>query len=243
MRNAKLPLVMLAASLLVGGSGAIEPVAHAQNGLSSYTTGDASMRSSLIVGAAAGVELLRSVTDLSNGNCLTEEATTDQSGRLLRAELTLHEHEGGKNTRVVLDPRQGTVELTTATVHTRWAVPNDLPWVWAPMRDPAAKGVATATPLEAVVALRGAAGDRAVRVLDLTKLESFTLMADQLVVHGERGMSTVVLGDDYVDMEDGMPRRVHLAALHSDLEVIKPSASARGISAAACPTPVRSITL
>lgn len=243
MRKAKLPLVMLVATLLAGGGAAIEPVAHAKNGLQSYTTGDASMRSSLIVGAAAGVELLRSVTELSNGNCLTEEATTDETGRLIRAELTLHESDGDRNTRVVLDPRHGTVELTTATVHTRWAVPTDLPWVWAPLRDPAAKGVATATPLEAVVALRGAAGERPVRVLDLTKLESFTLMADQLVVPGERGTATVVLGDDYVETEGGMPRRVHLAALQRDLEVIKPSASARGVDGITCPTPVRSITL
>jgi hypothetical protein len=243
MRKAKLSLVVLVATLLAGGGGVIEPLAHAQSSMQSYTTGDASVRSSLIVGAAAGVELLRSVTELSNGNCLTEEATTDETGRLLRAELTLHETDGDRNTRVVLDPRHGTVELTTATVHTRWAVPSDLPWVWAPLRDPAAKGVATATPLGAVVALRGAAGDRPVRLLDLTKLESFTLMADQLVVRGERGVATVVLGDDYVEMEGGLPRRVHLAALHVDLEAIKPSASARGISGAACPTPARSITL
>ena len=244
MLQAKLPLVMLSAAYFVGGSGAIEPLARVRGDAHTYTTVDASVRSSLMLGAAAGVEVLRSVTELSNGNCLTEEATTDESGRLLRAEMTLHESAGDRNTRVVLDPRAGTVELTTPTVHTRWAVPSDLPWVWAPLRDPAAPGVATATPLEAVVALRGAAGDRPVRILDIQRLESYTIMADQLVVRdARRGRATVVLGDDFVDVEDGLPRRVHFDALNTDLDAVTPAASAGGIAGSTCATPARSITL
>lgn len=243
MLQAKLPLVMLSATYLAGGSGAIEPLARLQTDAHTYTTVDASVRSSLILGAAAGVELLRSVTELSNGNCLTEEATTDESGRLLRAEMTLHESIGDRNTRVVLDPRAGTVELTTATVHTRWAVPSDLPWVWAPLRDSGAPGVTTATPLEALVAMRGAEGNRPVRILDLSRLESHTMMADQLVVlDAKRGKATVVLGDDFVDVEDGLPRRVHLASFNIDLDVVSPAASAR-IAGSTCANPARSITL
>lgn len=243
MLYAKLPLVMLSATLFAGGGQAIEPLARVRGGTHAYATLDASIRSSLILGAAAGVELLRSVTELSNGNCLTEEATTDESGRLLRAEMTLHEANENRNTRVVLDPRAGTVELTTPTVHTRWAVPSDLPWVWMPMRDHLAPGVGAATPLEAVVALRATENDRPVRVLDLQKLESHTMMADQLVVRDEKRGATVVLGDDFVDIEDGLPKRVHFAALGTDLDVVAPAASARGIAGSTCTTPAKQITL
>ena len=76
------------------------------------------------------------------------------------------------------------------------------------------------------MALRAAMGDRPVRLLDVTRLASFTLMSDQLLVRDEdSARATVVLGDDYVEIVDGRPHRLHLAAIGGDLETVgKPSA-------------------
>ncbi|MET0341724.1 MAG: hypothetical protein ABW252_12035, partial [Polyangiales bacterium] len=100
-----------------------------------------------------------------------------------------------------------------------------------------------ATPLEAHVALRGAAGGRPVRMLDLAKLESFSVMADQLVVpDAEAGGATVLLGDDFVDIVDGRPARVHLSALGGDLTPVV-QASTPNAAASDRAHPAESFTL
>jgi len=220
MLHVNASLIVLAASLFAAGDSTIEPRALLQTDAHTYATADASVRSALVVSTLGEGERLRSVTELPNGSQLTELATTDGAGRLVRAELTFNEQARDKRVRVVLDPRNGKVELFSPTRRTSWTVPTDLPWVWAPMHDPVSRG-AYATPLEAQVALRAAMGNRPVRLLDLTRLESFTLMSDQLLVRDQdSGRATVVLGDDYVEILDGRPHRLHLAAIGGDLETV-----------------------
>ena len=60
----------------------------------------------------------------------------DATEHLLRAEAKLagpcgREHEIVR--RIVLDSRAGTVDITAPALQTRWAVPSDLPWVYAPL--------------------------------------------------------------------------------------------------------------
>src|ERR1700759_2510874 len=55
---------------------------------------------------------LSGVTQLADGTCLAETATTDASGRLVRAEAHLAGPDGG-DTRVVIDAADGAVGLAT----------------------------------------------------------------------------------------------------------------------------------
>lgn len=224
--------VLFAASLFAVGeeSTAIEPRTLIHSEAQTYATADARVRGSFEVSSAGAGERLHAVTVLPSGGTLTELALTDATGKLVRAELTFDANRRGQRVHMVLDPREGTVALRSPTLNASWTVPNDAPWVWAPLRDPRSAR-SFATPLEAQVALRGAAGGRPVRLLDLAKLESFSMMADQIVFpDAEPGSATVVLGDDYADIVDGHPARVHLSALNGDLvsvqHAVSPAAAA-----------------
>lgn len=236
-------VVLFVVSLFALGDGAtaIEPRPLIRGETRAYATADSAVRSSLEVAPAGAGERLRATTTLPSGGTLTELALTDATGKLLRAELTFDAATRGQRVHMVLDARAGTVALRSPTLSASWTVPSDLPWVWAPLRDPRSAR-SFATPLQAQVALRGTAGNRPVRLLDLAKLESFTVMADQLVVaDAEAGAATVLLGDDYADIVDGRPVRVHLSALGGDLTAVEPAKPAAAASGRA--HPAESITL
>jgi len=232
MSHAHASVVLLAASLFASSESNLEPRALLHGDALHYVTSDASVRSSLLVvhaqaggsrapvGAAKGSISLHSVTELPSGTRLTEAATTDDAGRLVRAVLTFDQRAPALRTRITLEPTRGFVSLQSPTLQVRWQVPTDLSWVWAPLQDPSSHAT-FATPLQAQVALRATTGERPVRALDLERLASFTLMADQLVTRDhESGRATVILGNDYADFLDDKPWRVHLAAIGRDLESI-----------------------
>jgi hypothetical protein len=80
-----------------------------------------------------------------------------------------------------------------------------------------------------------------VRLLDVGALEHHTWTADQLVIT-DGDSATVVLADDAVDVEHGSPRRLHLVALDTTLEVLDARAPSRALVAALrCTAPSGSI--
>jgi hypothetical protein len=164
----------------------------------------------------AGNKRLSSVTQLADGTCLAEEARLDAAGRVLDAQATLAAADSGEVRHVALDARRGAVEVSAPNLHIRWKVPNDLPWAWSSLLGERESGAPIATPLGAVVAMRAASADRALRWLDLDGLESHTIMADQVLV-AEGRAHTVVLGDDAAELQGGLPQRIHHAALGRDL--------------------------
>ena len=134
---------------------------------------------------------------------------------------------GGRPAKyVVMDAVVGSVDITTDSFRVHWDVPTDLPWVWAPLLTVASTGVPLTTPVDARVVWRATANGRAVRLLDLGVLAQYAVTADQLAVPDARG-GTVVLANDAIDIEEGMPKRLHLAALDADVD----AASAGGAEA------------
>jgi hypothetical protein len=131
---------------------------------------------------------------------------------------------------VLFDPGRGSVDVTASAHHVHWDVPDDLPWIWAPLLTASATGGAVATAVEARVIWKAAAGGQAVRLLEVGALRSQTVTAAQVLVpdSGEAGVNrserraggTVVLGDDAIDVEGGMPARLHLAALGTEVEPV-----------------------
>jgi len=150
---------------------------------------------------------------------VVEQAKLDATGRLVHLEATLGPASGDPDSRVVLDPASGRVRILTPSAHVDWSVPSDLPWLWASiLRDPLS-GEPVATPALARVALRAARAEQAVRLVDLGALTSHAMTADQIVVAEQDG-ATVVAADDAIQIENGIPTRLHLAALGTDLEPI-----------------------
>jgi hypothetical protein len=198
-------------------------------------------------------ERLIGVTELDGSATirLVEDITLDAHGVLLRAEEVLS-HAGVQSLRVVLDPRRGVVDFTTpGTGGSRhWRVPTDLPWVWAPLLTLPSSGSGVATAASARATWRAAAGGRSARLLDLTNMVSHTITADQLLVPDEPGdlgasadaekgveKGVVVLGDDAVDVEGGMPIRLHLAALGVNVEPMDAKGlSGKLVASSRCPS-------
>jgi hypothetical protein len=180
-----------------------------------------------------GGERFVGLTELGSGERLVEEATIDGSGQLVEARATLTAAGKGGETRVALYPGRGFAELTTPALHLEWSVPNDLPWVWAPLLTASATGKrgSIATPLEGLVTFHAAAMGRPVRLLDLGTLAHHTVTADQIVIP-DGNQATVVLADDVIDIDDGTPRRVHLSALDGTLELLDARAPASVLVAA-----------
>ena len=199
------------------------------------------MHSTLVSMQSGDTERLIGLTELGTGERLVEQATIDLTGRLLEAAATLSPAPGtaagsGPATRVVFHPDRSSVEITAPAVHVEWSVPNDLPWVWAPLLTGPSPwrnrpGRPIATPLGARAAFRAAEGGRAVRLLDLGTLQHHTVTADQVVIP-DGVNATVVLADDVVDVENGAPRRLHLSALDTTLEVLDARAPSSALVAA-----------
>jgi hypothetical protein len=162
-----------------------------------------------------------------------ERARVDASGRLVHLEATIGPAIGEPDARVVLDPPSGKAQITTRTAHIEWSVPNDLPWVWAPLLTQPSTGAPIATPVDGRVVLRAAGSGQPVRLIDLGSLTSHAVAADQLVVaDGER--TTVIIADDTVDLEDGVPRGLHLAALRTELSATDAGKQALTLANIAC---------
>jgi hypothetical protein len=198
-------------------------------------------------------ERLIGVTELDGSATvrLVEDITLDANGALRRAEAVLS-HAGVQTLRVVLDPRRGVVDFTTPGTGgpRHWKVPTDLPWVWAPILTLPSSGAGVATAASARATWRAAAGGRPVRLLDLANLVSHTITADQLLVSDETGdlaagvhadtaaeKGVVVLGDDAVDVEGGLPIRLHLAALGVNVEPMDAKGlSGKLVASSRCPS-------
>jgi hypothetical protein len=196
------------------------PSTTADGGHSCFASADVGgLESALSRSVSANAEHLHGVTELpSEGLRLVEDVTLDERGALKSAEAVLTRTGDTFEKRVLIDSERGTVDVTAAALHLHWDVPRDYPWIWAPLlTTKTANGSAPiSTPLDARVVWRAAAGGRTVRLLDLGTLQSYTLVADQ-VASREGDSGTVVLGSDASEIEQGMPKSLHLAALNSDL--------------------------
>lgn len=229
-------LALLALGLSVLPYGCAAPGGDASHDFTAFRRYGASdgqlVQGTLAIQSTQEKTKLSGVTQLVDGTCLAEIATLDATGRLVHGEA--HIAGPGGEAHAVLEPTRGSVDLTAPSLHTRWSVPADLPWIWNPLLEHGASGARVATPLSAVVALRAASIGQAVRELDLRELHSHTLMNDQLVVPNEDSY-TVVLGDDAVEVDHGLPRRIHLAAFGRELETIDaPEASSTSPAAFSC---------
>jgi hypothetical protein len=214
--------------LIVGALGCtdapIEPQATGPATYRSYRTWDgAAVNSTLVEQAFGDSHILRGHTQLHDGTWLMEEATLDSRGRLIKAEIDRGGPCAEPPTHFVIDAKRGKIAISTAGVDTQWSVPNDLPWVPVGLLSAESSGHDVATPVAMTIALRSAAQQRATRLVDLQHFTSATIMSDQVLVTGPE--PTVVLGDDYAQVEGDLPVRVHIAAFDRDLDANAPDLS------------------
>jgi hypothetical protein len=172
------------------------------------------------------------VTHFSDGSCLAEEATLDRAGRLVRAEYTV------ANTRVVFDPAGGAVHITSPAGESLIQVPNDLPWVWTPLLRPQENAGAVATPLAALVTLRGVGASPQVRTIALGEGKSHRDFSSQLLVKDVDESELVVVGEDVITIERGLPQKWHVWALDQDVEAAPAEGLLSVLATFAC-TPAR----
>lgn len=219
--RAIIPLLFLGATSCTPTLPAPQNLDSSSDTFRSYRTWDAtSMHSTLMERAESSQQVLRGHTQLEDGSWLMEQATLDSRGHLVHAEIDRGGPCAEHPTHIVLDAKRGTVEVHAPQLITRWSVPTDLPWV--PMN--LMGDGSAATPLDMTIALRSAQAEPAARLVDVAHYASATIMSDQLLVSDSE--QTVVLGDDYADVQDGLPSRVHVAALDRDLDSSDPDMTA-----------------
>jgi hypothetical protein len=160
---------------------------------------------------AEGRETLRGRTEILRDGRATEvveEAWIDPAGNLLRVAISVSSRCGESvETRVVLDRPSGTVHVEGGDGSGSFEVPGDAPWVYAPVAD--ATGFAPSTPVAAWVAFRAARHAPVVRVIDAGRRTSYHTTPDQVAIPTELG-TTVVLGYDGIDVDDGFVRELRL---------------------------------
>jgi hypothetical protein len=156
---------------------------------------------------------------------IVEKATLDASGNLVHYSATISAARSERSASVELDPARGRAEIETASAHTVWSVPRDLPWVLVPILTEPLTRAPVATPLDGEIALYATASGGAVRRIDLGALSSYPVTADQIRVPDDN-RATLVLGDDVVEVENGRLTAVHLAALGTRLEEVDSGALA-----------------
>jgi hypothetical protein len=211
---------LIATLVLWGCSQADTGRARSNALLRDYAATDGStLQATLVIDELPHEQRLASATHFEDGSCLVEEATIDRSGRLRHAA-----------------PERKTVKITQPAHRMQWTVPSDLPWVYAPLVETEAGLRTIATPLSAMVTQRAAAEHSTLRTLDLSTLDSATIMADQLFVADQDG-SIVVVGDDAVDFVDGLPHSWHNAALDRDLGLRQSNDILSLLAAFSCSTP------
>jgi hypothetical protein len=223
MRHASLPSLTLAS--LLGLCGPRERPLATSSTVHSYSASAGSFAAStLMIEDAPEGQRLAGVTHFTDGTCLAEEASLDRTGRVVHAEYTV------ANTRVVLDPLRGVVDITSPAGESHIQVPNDLPWVWTPLLRPQQNAGPVATPLAALVTLRGAGASAAVRTIALGEHTSHRDPSNQLCVSDEDHAELVVVGDDVITIERGLPQKWHVWALDQDVE----ASPADGLATFAC---------
>lgn len=141
-----------------------------------------------------------------------EEIVLADDGTLVRAYTSVQEN--GEETRTWFDPRAELV--TTAgkagTRHDHVAA-DGAPWVYGPVH--AAHGEAIGTPLAALAAERASAHHP--RLLRVAATGSQLVPVDQLVVATGEGTSTVLVGDDAIEVDAAGVRALHLGAADTTL--------------------------
>lgn len=214
MRHASLTQFTLAALLgLCGGNPAPRSQMPARNTIHTYAASAGNFTAStLVIEDAPEGQRIAGVTHFSDGTCLAEEAAIDRDGRLARAEYAV------SNTHVALDPARGTVTISTAAGQDHIQVPNDLPWVWTPVLQPAQNARPVSTPLAALVTLRAAQAANAVRSIQLGTRTSHRDLSNQLLVKDHDQSDLVVVGEDVVTIEHGLPTKWHVWALDQDVQ-------------------------
>lgn len=191
----------------------------------SYRSWDASsVQSTLVEQVTDQHHMLRGHTQLQDGTWLMEQATLDNNGRLLKAEIDRGGPCADQPTHIVIDAKRGKIAVDTAGISTQWSVPTDLPWVPIGLLAAESSGHDLATPVTMTIALRSAKNERAARLVDIQHFTSATIMSDQLLVQDAE--PTVVLGNDYAEVEGDLPVRVHLAAFERDLDAHDPDLTA-----------------
>jgi hypothetical protein len=186
-----------------------------------YATGDGTTAHGSL-NVSSDERHLSGVLSLADGSCVTEEAMTELDGRLRHADVWISQPSAAETVHAMLDAEHGTVAIKTPSLDIHWNVPNDLPWIWQPCLRKRGEQAGVATPLSVLVARGGARADRAVRSIDLQTLQHASVMSDQIMV-GDDSALEVVLGDDAADVADGVPQRIHSAALRTNLTRIDAS--------------------
>lgn len=190
------------------------PVPRGESRTFEYVAASGRLESTLVVTIdAQGGERLMGETRLDDGTRLTEAATLDRAGRLVRAEIVLACGPQQQPQTLVLDPLAGVVEVRTESSSRRHRAPTDFPWIWTPRGCSTATSAALATPVSALVAFRSVPSAGAGRLIDLDGFASHTIMSDQVVVREDARAHWVVLGDDAMLVRDGLPRRWRSALL------------------------------
>ena len=221
------PTIPLLIFGVLGCSSGAEPTAPGLTTYRSYRTWNAAaVHSTLVEQAQPQHHTLRGHTQLQDGTWLMEQVTLSNEGRLLRAEIDRGGPCADQATHIIVDAEQGKVELDTAGIYQRWTVPTDLPWVPVGLIATETSGHDLATPIGMTIALRSARAERAARLVDIQHFTSATIMQDQLLVDEGDSEPTVVLGDDYADIEGDLPARLHLAAFDCDLDAQAPDLTA-----------------
>ena len=136
---------------------------------------------------------------------IDEEIVLADDGTLVRAYTSLQEN--GEETRTWYEPRAELVTTTArAGTHHEHVPRGDAPWVYGPVHT--ARGEAIGTPLAALAMER--ASQQRTRLLRVGPAGSQLVPVDQLVVATGENTSTVVLGDDAVDVDRIGVRSLHL---------------------------------
>jgi hypothetical protein len=215
------PLLLLGALSCSNPQALTTSTSAASDTYRSYRTWDAATAHSTVLDHQEPTQrTLRGHTQLKDGSWLMEQATLDARGRLIRAEIDRGGPCDEHPTHIAIDAQRGTVELSSASLYKRWSVPTDLPWV--PVGLLPEQHIHT--PVAMTIAHKSAQSARAARLVDVEHFTSATIMSDQLLVRDIE--QTVVLGDDYAEMDGDLPARVHLAAFDHDLDAHDPDLSA-----------------
>jgi alpha-beta hydrolase superfamily lysophospholipase len=132
---------------------------------------------------------------------LLEDVEIDSSGRLVHADLSIHNTVGATEIvkRVVFDPAAGEVRVTRPSGSTIWKVPNDEPWLYYPFASDPFFSVATSSPLSAWVIARGVSAAPKVRFLVYDDLLQLEINAGTSATILYAANDTINVGPDFID--------------------------------------------
>lgn len=138
---------------------------------------------------------------------IDEEIVLADDGTLVRAYTSVQEN--GEETRTWYEPRAELVTTTAKSGTRHEHIANDgAPWIYGPVH--ATHGETIGTPLAALATHRAA--EHHPRLLRVASTGSQLVPVDQLVVG-----STVIVGDDAIDVDGDGVRSLHLGAVETTL--------------------------